>query len=110
MNRQRAPGGGRKVSNTLATIEDIIKQKTTIDPDSGCWLWQGAKNIKGYGHIRMDGRTTNINRISAMLYLGLKEDQEHIHILHRCPNKACWNPDHLYMGDNFENWKDRKGI
>jgi len=106
--KRRRPGGGRKVTNTLANMEGILRKKTIVDPETDCWLWQGAKNRKGYGHILMDGRTENVQRISAMLYLGLKEDQSYRHVLHRCPSKGCWNPEHLYLGDNFDNWADRK--
>lgn len=98
---------GRPIVNTLANMEEILKKKTIIDPDKGCWLWQG-KHKRGYGFIYFEGKSTRISRIVGMMYLGLRADQTDIFVLHRCPNKNCWNPAHLYLGDAKDNWKDLK--
>jgi hypothetical protein len=29
---------------------------------------------------------------------------------HKCHNRSCWNPDHLYVGTQLENMKERKEI
>lgn len=63
------------------------------DPASGCVVWTGAKNAKGYGRFHQDGR----------LHLPHRMAYEDLHgpirpgfvIDHLCRNPACCNPDHL---------------
>ena len=31
-----------------------------------------------------------------------------MHVLHKCDVRCCVNPDHLYLGDQVQNNKDRK--
>lgn len=76
------------------------------EPNSGCWLWLGNLDEKGYGRITIS-RTYKMHkahRVSWMLYryppTGL--------ILHRCDLPCCVNPDHLYEGTHKQNAEDRK--
>ena len=84
------------------------KQKSLF-PESGCWLYQGSADSQGYGHAGWEGRITLIHRISAHIFLGLDLKSSTL-ALHKpeCPNKNCWNPDHLYLGNHVDNWRDRR--
>lgn len=95
-------------SATLNTIEFLLKAKTEIDPSTGCWLHTGIPTHRGYIQVRLYGRKTTIHRISACLYLGLNLTDVHIQVCHKleCPNKNCWNPEHLYLGDSKSNAMD----
>lgn len=77
-----------------------------IDPNTGCWLWTRATSPKGYGVIAIDGKTFRVHRIAYELFIGPITK----HILHKlnCPNKNCFNPEHLYEGDNADNQWDTK--
>lgn len=60
---------------------------------SGCWLWKGSKDKKGYGQIRIDGKLYYASSVGWWLYdkgeLGTK--------LHRtCGNTNCVNPKHCF--------------
>jgi hypothetical protein len=67
-----------------------------IEDKNGCWLWQGYIARNGYGRIKVDKKAQNVHRISWEFHFGdIKDDMS---ILHRCPNKHCMNPDHLYLG------------
>jgi hypothetical protein len=59
---------------------------------SGCWEWQGARNGKGYGHIRYLGKVREVHRLVFEL-LGVSLPQ--LPIDHLCRNTACLNPTHL---------------
>jgi len=91
----------------------LINEKLTnrfwsyVDKDSecyGCWDWIGNRHKSGYGKIWVDGETWLTHRVSWIMFNG--EIPDGLCVLHRCDNKSCCNPDHLYLGTNMENSKD----
>lgn len=70
-----------------------------------CWIWIGAKNNKGYGQIMVNKRLIAAHRYSYFLQKGsIPKDN---HILHKCDNPSCVNPQHLWVGTNNDNVQDR---
>lgn len=94
-------------------ILDRLNDKTVKDEKTGCWLWIGSNDgRKGYGKIRFKYRKFAVHRVSAHLFLGLDITNREEQALHKpiCPNKNCWNPDHLYVGTRYDNAADATSL
>lgn len=76
---------------------------------SGCWLWQGRVNIKGYGRHQINKRREFAHRVAYEMYTG--PIPPGMVVMHTCDVPACVNPNHLRIGTNEENMRDmaRKG-
>ena len=90
-----------------ATLKERFEAKFTKGPDDECWMWQGAKNKKGYGKIGGTGRRLRnlyAHRVSYQLYRG--EIADGMCICHVCDLPSCVNPNHLFQGSAKDNTRD----
>lgn len=83
-----------------------------IDKESspgGCWLWSGARDLKGYGRVRHQGKSVLAHRLAYELAYGVVADG--VCVCHQCDNPQCCNPAHLFSGTKAANNQDmmRKG-
>lgn len=81
-----------------------------VEKTEGCWVWQGVTDKDGYGHFSQ-GRSTGsrspqmAHRVAFALERG--PIQTGLHVLHHCDNPPCVRPDHLFLGTNVDNVRDR---
>lgn len=84
--------------NSILFFNKVIKS-------SSCWNWVGALRGKtGYGCLKVDGKVIDSHRASWMLHNGKIPDG--LWVLHKCDNRRCVNPEHLFLGDRSANMKD----
>lgn len=67
-----------------------------------CWVWTGAKSERGYGKFNPHGKTVRAHRFSWELHHGPATGL----VLHRCDNRLCVRPEHLFLGSNKDNTVD----
>ena len=97
---------------TLDEVAERIMARSIPEPNSGCWLWEGATNQrpKGskqpiYASVRLRGRMVKIQRVTYEWANGPIPDG--MQVLHRCDVSLCCNPAHLFIGTNDENHADK---
>jgi hypothetical protein len=69
-----------------------------------CWNWTGRIH-DGYGEFKSHKRILRAHRIA--LWLVQPPPTPETYCCHRCNNKLCCNPAHLYWGDAKTNALDR---
>lgn len=94
-------------ASKLRTADDFWSRVQRDAPDA-CWDWTGSlsgtskKGTGGYGTLQFNRRSRYAHHIAWELTYGLTA----LWILHKCDNRRCCNPRHLYEGTHADNMRD----
>jgi hypothetical protein len=86
---------------SLAGLPSAIASKVRPNTITGCWEWIGARDSRGYGNVKIDGRVMKAHRavcevVRGPILPGLECD-------HLCRVPWCVNPAHLEVVPHAEN-------
>lgn len=91
--------------------------KVSVKSGDLCWEWQGSKNSSGYGTLSWQGKRVQAHRTAYFLKYGGIELLTNFRetgvaksykqfVLHKCDNRLCCNPSHLFLGSMRDNQLD----
>jgi hypothetical protein len=92
------------------TAKDVARfwGKVQKGNSNDCWLWTGALSHNGYGLISWGGRGKHKNqrahRIAYQIFF--EKSPSGFQVLHKCDNRKCCNPHHLFLGTSKDNTDD----
>jgi hypothetical protein len=87
-------------------FEKIKKRilNNVIVNENDCWIWKGNPTDNGYCRTSFNYKSWYIHRMSY--YAFVEDCVNGMDICHKCDNRRCCNPKHLFQGTRTDNVQD----
>lgn len=93
------------VIKTNSNLINRFWSKVSKGDADACWEWTASLDGRGYGQFGIrTGRNVRAHRFSYVVAFGPIPGD--LFVLHRCDNRKCVNPAHLFLGDAGDNIRD----
>lgn len=98
---------GRNLHPRGTPLKQRIRDRISIDNETGCWLWTGPLQPNGYAMMGIGRARRYVHRLAYSEWVGpipAGLDMDHL-----CRVRKCCNPEHLQPVSRAENIRRGEG-
>ena len=93
---------GVRGNKSRAAINERVAELSLPLTESSCHVWYGSYSVHGYPVLMANNQQHRVARVLAGLWRGDARQANH-----SCHNDWCVNRQHIYIGTQLENMRDR---